>query len=402
MIRTLFAGVLTLVAAAVVGSDALGRSLQKRLPIVAADLPTADGFALSAKANLLLARGMREGITAPITLSRPEKERIRRLSRAALRKEPLNDEALRNLALLAGDAGRTKEARRLMRASAEITQRNFAANMWLALDYAKLGQIDNSLAMYDQGLRSNSQAQEIVIPAMAKSLKADQMVAPVTRLLLRKPPWLADFWASAPRFTEAHRNLARIRLELAKRNVPIAPASNRILIEALAATGHFAEASELIGRLGGSGPGRQPIVRNAEFDRQPEYLPFDWQLSFNASLTSDLDSRAGVLRISMFGEGSGPAAGQLVTLPASAYRLEVRADNWAPSQRGQIYFKLRCAEAGNTGESLPIRLDRATMAVAVTKPSSSCIHNWLTIFAAPSQRTGEAVVALDRVALIAR
>lgn len=402
MIRALLAGVLTLFAVAVVGSDALGRSQQKRLPQFAAELPTANGFDLSAEASRALALGMKDGITARIKLNRAQKDEIGKLSRAAQRKEPLNHEALRNLALLADDAGRTREARQLMRASAEITKRNFAANMWLALDYAKLGQIDTSLAMYDQGLRSNSQAQEIIIPAMAQSLKADQMVAPITRLLLRKPPWLADFWASAPRFTDAHRNLATIRLELAKRNVPIDPASNRMLIEALAGTGHFAEVNELIARLGGGQPGRQPIVRNAEFDRQPEYLPFDWQPRFNASLTSELDSRAGVLRISMFGDGSGPAASQLVALPANAYRLEVRADNWTAAQSGQVYFRLRCAEEGNAGESLPIRLDRAQLAVALTKPSSSCTYNWLTIFAAPSRRTGEASVALDRVALVAR
>ena len=398
MIRAVFAAVLTLFAAALVGSDALGRSLRMRLPQVAADLPTAGGFDLSAKASLMLAKGMKEGIIAPIKLEHSQKEEIGRLSRAALRQEPLNDEALRNLALLANDAGRTKEARRLMRASVEITKRNLAASMWLALDDAKLGRMDASLAMYDQGLRANSQAQELVIPAMAQSLKADRMVAPITRLLLRNPPWLADFWASAPRFNDAHRNLAKIRLELAKRNVRIDPASNRTLIEALAGTGHFAEAEDLIARLGGG----RAIVRNAEFDRQPEYLPFDWQPRFDASLTAELDSRAGVLRISTFGDSSGPAASQLVALPATAYRLEVRVKDWEASQSRLIYFKVRCAEAGNNSESLPIALDLGQLAVALNKPASSCTYNWLTIFAAPSKREGAASVALDRVALVAR
>lgn len=398
MIRALLAGILTLFTAVVVGSDSLGRSFQVRLPQVAASLPTADGFSLSAKASLVLAGGMKEAITATIKLDRAQKEEIGRLSRAGLRKEPLNDEALRNLALLANDAGRPGEARRLMRASVEITKRNFAASMWLALDYARLGRLDTSLAMYDQALRSNRQAQELIIPAMAKSLNADQMVAPITRLLLRNPAWLDEFWASAPRFADAHRNLARVRLTLAKRHVRIAPASNRELIEALASTGHFAEAEELIASLGGG----RSIVRNTEFDRQPEYLPFDWQPRFDASLTAELDSRAGVLRISMFGDSSGPAASQIVALPADAYRLEVRAKDWTVAQSGLVYFKVRCAEAGNNAESLPITLDRGQMAIALTKPSSSCRYNWLTIYAAPSQREGEASVALDRVAVVAR
>lgn len=402
MIRAVILGLIAVFTAAVVGSDALGRSLHKRLPQVAAGLPTANGFDLSAKASVVLTPGMKGGIAARIRLARAQKEEVARLSKAALRKEPLNDEALRNLALLAADSGRNADARRLMRASAEITKRDLTANMWLALDYAKLGDVDNSLAMYDQGLRSNSQAQELIIPAMARLLKSDQMVAPVARLLLRQPPWQADFWASAPRFAEAHGNLAKIRLVLAKRNVRIAPASNRELIRALASTGYFAQAEELVARFGGIRPRPPAALRNTEFDLQPEYPPFDWQPRFDASLTAELDSRIGVLRIAAFGDGSGPAASQLVALPHLAYRLEVRARDWTSAQSGQVYFKLRCAEQGVSAESQPIKLEQAQISVAIAKPSPGCLYNWLTVFAAPSQSRDDRTVLLDRVDLVAR
>jgi len=114
-----------------------------------------------------------------------------------------------------------------------------------------------------------------------------------------------------------------------------------------------------------------------------------------------LDSRAGVLRIAVFSDGSGPAASQLVALPRSAYVLEARARDWTAAQSDQVYFKLRCAEHAASAESKPIPVRRASMSVLISKLSPACTYHWLTVFAAPSRGEGDRTVELDRVTLVA-
>jgi len=399
MLRQLAFAAIALALAGLAASDAIGRSLSRRLPQMAAELPFASGFNQSGAASMMLAKGMGSGLFENVDLSPAEARKVERLSRAGYRSEPLNYEAVRNLALMASDAGQREDATRLMRIAAELTKRDVGANIWLAGDYARLGDIEASLDMYDQGLRTSARAQELIIPAMIQRLEDPSLVEPLIRLLAKRPPWLTEFWTAAPRYLQAHENLARIRLALADRDVAVGPAPDRALIEALASTGHIAAASELVDRLA-PGRGRSvEAVRNGGFDRAPDFLPFDFQPQFDASLTSELDNRAGTLRISVFGGGSGPAARQLVALPATRYRLVAKAKDWDSAQRGLVYFKLACAERDKAGETAPVYLESASLSATIRKPLANCTHHWLTIYAAPSPREGASSVALDSVSL---
>lgn len=389
---------LTLAAAALAGSDALGRAINQRLPEVASNLPTARGFDKSRLASVTLAPGLEGGLLKDIKLAPAELRRVAALSREGYRREPLNSDAIRNLALLAHNEGRIGDARLLMRAAVRLTKRDLAVNIWLADDYARLGQIGPSLDMYDQGLRSSARAQELIIPAMIQSLGSEEMVQPLVDLLSKRPPWQAEFWAAAPRYNNAHGNLARIRLALADRKIPAPANSDRELVEALAGSGHVALASALVDRLAPPEPDRRNEVRNAEFSRAQRFLPFDWQPMFDGSLTSDLDPRAGTLRISVYGEGGGTAARQLVALPGGSYRLVAKAANWNPGQSGRLYFRLRCAEPGKTAESNPIPLVSERLSVLI-KPAAGCTYHWLTVYITPSDQGGENAVTLDSVSL---
>lgn len=400
MLRAVAFVLLSLTAAGLAASDAAGRALAKRLPHVAAQLPFASGFAKSGAANVLLAKGLGGGLFETIDLPPADQRRVAALSRAGYRAEPLNHEAVRNLALLAASGGQADRATRLMRIAEGLSKRDVGANIWLAGDYARRGEVAASLAMYDQGLRTSAQARELIIPAMIRQLGNPALVDPVVQLLAQNPPWLGHFWAAAPRYVDVHANLGRIRLALANRGVKVDADHDRALVEALAATGNVGVAAELVRRLAPRRGARGDVVRNAGFDDPPDYLPFDFETMFDASLTADLDDRAGVLRVSVFGEGSGPAARQLVVLPAQRYRLVVRARDWNADQQGLLYFKLACAERGRSGETAPVVLRAASLSATLAKPVAGCVHHWLTIYAAPSPGGRTATAALDRVSLL--
>lgn len=400
MFRNLLVIALTLVAAGLACSDAAGRSLSRRLPQMAAELPLASGFVQSGAANIVLAKGLGAGLFETVDLSPADAREVGILSRSGYRKEPLNSEAVRNLALLASSQGERAEATRLMRIAAELTKRDLGTNIWLAGDYARLGDLETSLDMYDQGLRTSARAQELIIPAMIQRLEDPSLVEPLIRLLAKSPPWMLEFWGVAPHHPRAHESLGRIRLALAERRIPVGPVQDRILVQTLASSGNLAAATKLLNLLEPAQVSRTDAVRNAEFDHPPDYLPFDFQPLFDASLTSEIDDRAGTLRILVFGGGSGLAARQIVALPAPRYRLIAEAAEWEPAQRGLVYFKLACAEPGKAAETPPITLEAASLSVAVAKPLAGCVHHWLMIYAAPSPGEGASAVVLDRVSLV--
>ncbi|WP_423141292.1 tetratricopeptide repeat protein [Parablastomonas sp. CN1-191] len=399
MLRNGIIAALTLVLAVLAGSDALGRAAGWRLPALAEAMPLANGFDHSNMADVVLAPGLQTDVTAPLKLTGAAKQRVESLSKAGYAAEPLNSEALRNMALIAQSRGEAVRARALMQAAGQLTKRDLAVNLWLANDYARADKVDDALAMYDQALRTSSQAQSLILPSVIQALRGDTLVDPVIRLLSRRPPWLDEFWATAPRFPDSLGNLGRIRMALAQRGIGIAPNLDRELVEALAATGHFDTASALVHRLAPGARGAEAVT-DPGFDHPIGFAPFDWAPLFDESLTTDLDQRAGTLRISTIGEGSGEAAHQLVDLPVPAYRLSVRVADWDDAKRGRIFLRLRCAQAANPAESAQIPVESPQFAVRVAKPSPGCRYNWLSIYAAVPSDHADSAVTLDRVSLV--
>jgi hypothetical protein len=400
MVRAIVAIIVSLAAAAFVASDAVGRSMQRRAPQLVAKLPTADGSSRSNLASFILAGGLQKSVLDKINLPPVKLAEIDRLSRSAYAMEPLDGAAVRNLGLLANNAGQDARALALMTVADRLSKRDLAVNSLLALRYAQTGDLDRSLGKYDQALRTSTQAREMVIPAMIQQMKSTEMVAPVIRLLARRPPWADHFWAAAPRYSEAHPALGAVRLALADRGIAIKPAADRELVAAFASSGNIGLAQRLMRRVSESAPQAYGVVRNGGFDRNPDFMPFDWAPQFDGSMATDLDPQAGVLRISVFGEGSGPAARQMVVLPAAAYRLEVSARDWTTAQADKVYFKLRCADPKVFAETDPVRLSAAKLSERIARPSADCTANWLTIYAAPSNGAGDSSVSLDRVALV--
>ena len=389
----------TLAVAAFAASDATGRSLQRTVPQLVVQLPTADGFSRSKLASVILAGGMQKTIIDRLDLTHDRKVAVARLSHSAYAMEPLDATAVRNLGLLNRDAGREGRALALLNVAQRMTKRDSAVNSLLALHYAQAGDIDRALSMYDQALRTSTRARETVIPAMIQQMKSPDMVDPVARLLMRRPPWADHFWAAAPRYTDSHLALGAVRLALAHRGIAIQPSADRELVAALASSGNADLAYRVMRRVATDAREPSGVVRNAGFDRAPDFLPFDWSTYFDGSMTTDIDPRAGLLRVSVFGEGGGQAARQMVLLPDATYQLDAVARDWTHSQSGKIYFKVRCANPNTPSESPPVQMTAAKFSARIARPREGCVANWLTIYASPVDGPEGAALTIDSVML---
>ena len=390
----------TLAVAAISGADALNHAGGRLFPELARTLPVNDGFAETRWAESVIARNFKPGAVPKLVLDGHERRQVVRLVRDGYRREPLNNGALRDLALVYDSDGRHAKARRLMRASERLSKRDSATNAWLAGDYGRLGRSSEALKYYDQALRTSSQAQDMVLPAMIDSLKDDRLVLPVVELLRKRPPWQNLFWGIAPRYRGSLANLAKVRLEIARSGIPVDRQYDRTLIAELGSARQFAAATALVRILTPAVEAQSEVVYNADFNRSPDYQPFDWELSLNTFLTTEIDPRAGVLRISTFADGSGTVARQIVALPAQVYTLSVKAVDWDELDKNALYMRLDCAERGSSGDSRPIYVNRADFRQGIRKPQSGCIYYALTLYATEQPQQTNNVITLDLISLV--
>lgn len=400
LMRTWSIAAAMLAVAAISGADALNHAGGRLFPELARMLPVNDGFAETRWAESVMAHNLKPGTPPKLVLDGHERSQVVRLVRDGYRREPLNNGALRDLALVYDSDGRPVKARRLMRASERLTKRDFATNAWLAGDYDRLGRSSEALTYYDQALRTSSQAQDMVLPAMIDSLKDDRLVLPVVELLSKRPPWQNLFWGIAPRYRGSLANLAKVRLEIARSGISVDRQYDRTLIAELGSARQFAAATALVRILTPAVAAQSEVVYNPDFNRSPDYQPFDWELSLNTFLTTEIDPRAGVLRISTFADGSGIVARQIVALPAQVYTLSVKAVDWDELDKNALYMRLDCAERGSSGDSRPIYFNRADFRQGIRKPQSGCIYYALTLYAAEQPQQMNNVVTLDRISLI--
>ena len=400
VLRTWSIAAATLAIAALSEADALNHAVGRIYPELARTLPVNDGFAQTRWAESVMAHNLKPGTPPKLVLDGHERSLVVSLVRDGYRREPLNNGALRDLALVYDSDGRAAKARPLMQASERLTKRDSATNAWLAGDYARLGRSSEALSYYDQALRTSSQAQDAVLPTMIDSLKDDRLVLPVAELLRRRPPWQNLFWGLAPRYRGSLANLAKVRLEIARSGISVDRQYDRTLIAELGSARQFAAATALVRTLTPATAARSEVVVNADFNRSPDYQPFDWELSLNTFLTTEIDPRAGVLRVSTFADGSGIVARQIVALPAQVYTLSVKAVDWDELDKNALYMRLDCAERGSGGNSRPIYFNRAEFRQGFRKPQSGCIYYALTLYATEQPQQINNIVTLDRISLV--
>lgn len=406
MLRKVLIGVATAALAALSFNAAIGQVTAWKQPALAMAMPLPNGFAQASAAQLLLARAQPQTpgrqMDLQLDLDPATAEEVSALSRAAYRSEPLNSNAIRNLAFVADWKGQSRRARQLMLDAIDLTRRDGAATFWLMLAYGKQGRIEPMLRQFDHGLRTNRNAQDRLMPAIVQSMANEAMVAPMARLLRADPPWKSQFWNGVFRVPTSLVNAAKLRLVLAFEGYRNERQNDQYLLDALVAQRHFEETYTLARKLTEpKGESFAPLY-NGSFDRLPGFAPYDWQTFFESALTADVLRDRRLLRIETYADGSGRSARQLVRLPDQVYRLHVRASEWDTLDPGAIYFRITCADAP-TAERNEARLDLTSPDWTVTfrKTRSDCVYHWFEIYARAQPQQRDNTILIDEINLSA-
>jgi len=326
------------------------------------------------------------------------------LARAALTLEPTSASSMRILAYDHQARGEGAQARRLMMLATRITKRDRLANYWLIDHYARTGQLDRLLDVYDQTLRIMGDGRGPVLTMLASSLASESMIDPLYQLLRRQPPWTEDFWNVAAQIPTALENVARLRIRVARGGIAVPAAKDELLLTALADQRHFDLGRQVYtvvlgrtaGRTGGNASA-QPIA-DGDFSRQPRFPPYDWSLTSSGDLGAGINDRSGLLEISALGGASGEVARQIVRLDPGRYRLDAVSELRSGADSGTAKLELACAESPQAPRrAVELRSGRTVGSFDLA--AESCRNYWLIVSVAVPEASGGFEIAVDRLRL---
>jgi hypothetical protein len=352
------------------GAASFAASLGRQAPEAAIKVWPLSGDAYERAATFELVQTVedpRQGIPSNLP------HRIAELSREAMRLEPANSTAVRNLAFYLGSRGQEDRAFRLMQVAQRVTRRDPGANLWLMQYYSRKGDLGRSLALYDVTIRTSSAAASSMMTMLAQALFQPGSVDVFVQLLSTSPPWIDDFWTEALRGSGDPQIMFALRERLHRAKVRMEPEHDGLLIEKLASGGHIDKAFAL-NAVVLPPRDRTDLLSDPSFDAARTFPPIGWKLGSDSTFGVSLDRKEGVIDVTALPDAEGVIAQQAVSLGgARSFRV---VGNYQGAGARPLEISLACADSGNSGEAkADIPSGRAT---TVTMPAP-CRFAWASL-----------------------
>jgi hypothetical protein len=284
------------------------------------------------------------------------------LARQAVRRDPTLPQAF---VVFAMDKGRSRESRlRQLTYSRELSRRDLGTTLLLMQDELRQGKLAAALADIDIALRTSDRADEIFIPLLVKTTVDPKMVEELETVLVKGPPWGAEFVSAAVQSSPAPRNVADLALRLAKAGRPIPSSTEALLITRLVNSGAYQSAWQLY-RLN-FGQKAYSLIRNGDFAEQGGVTPFDWMLANEVDRWAARASaeRAGDrLNFEVSGGAGGVVAKQVLMLVPGRYLLSTRAGEIENTTAIQPTLTVACTGGGEIARLKVLSVHSAVMTV---------------------------------------
>ena len=260
-----------------------------------------------------------------------EKSFARALALDAIRRDPVQPAALRELVDSGDVGGPVAESRAiaLVLQSQRLSRRDLPTQLWLIDYYGRHADAVSAIRHFDLALRVSEAARPRIFPLLEASASDPQARALILSMLASKANWTKPF---ASFLMESGRDLgfdeAAARILLDRRKSEDVQ-QYRMLVARLVQADRYETAwnayiSQGLGR--GADPAR--ALRNGDFEGREDGTPFDWTYAQEPDLWAARErsdrSTGYVLSLAASNGRAGEVARQIIHLGPGAHRLQVQ------------------------------------------------------------------------------
>lgn len=322
--------------------DAAGNGLRLRVPQLAAHIPgerVADTEVLD---FAFLATG-----------KRPPLGPVDRAAHQTLRASPLNATALHLMALARAQRGDEPETLRLAGLAAEVTQRDFPAQLVLINDAVRRRDTRAVLDHYDAALRAQPAVAPLVFPLLKRTLALEGIRVGLARYLAEQSTWAPDFVRLALDDDKTVEQGADIVLR-AGTAMPAALRAQlaQVAVTRLIGSRKFAPVDRALALIPGA---PRTLLQDARLTGPTTDTRFGlaaWQVMSTPLISASLTpaARAGWQALSIYAApgANGVVASKVLALPPGIWQLRPGAATGPAVGPGQeLRWRMTCVAAGN-------------------------------------------------------
>lgn len=310
-----------------------------------------------------------------------------RFARQSLLAAPMDERALRVLALETEKAGGHTRAKMLMVIGDQLSRRDTFTETWL-FQHAVWDQDWRNASLHaDALLRRQWQLETVLYPAMVGALHDPDAVAPFVDRLSETPDWRGGFLRVLAGRSADPADAARLFEALAVSATPPTDEESGYIVERYVAQGDFRDARALWARLLPRGVHLSGgLVYNGDFRAAPGAPPFNWRLMQNDGASAEMtpaSDGAPALHVLAPATTNTVVAAQLLSLSPGSYRLSGVA-LVEPGQTGDLFaWRLGCVSQGATSVAEVRQADGSAgwrpFSVAFQVPAQGCDAQWLAL-----------------------
>ena len=320
---------------------------------------------------------------------------VSRNARAALRSEPLDAMALRQLGVAAArqqaDAGASPLA-----LAERISRRDLPGQILLIEKSAQDGDVAAVLAHYDRALLTYPTSDQHLFPVLAKALSDAEIRSALGKYATRA--WTRDFLGKA---IDLGSDPAAVTGLLADLRVQLSPRDTQTiataLIGQLMARGQYADVRDLVRQMPG---GALQLIDRIAFSTETSnsrLAPLSWTFVNDDGFETALDGTGG-LAIRVSSEKTGMAAQRVTLLAPARYQLTQSVSYVSGNPRAALSWEVRCLGDASSGpilqQLLPVADGDKTYRSTFTVPQTCTAQSWqLMALAAETQFASTAVIS---------
>jgi hypothetical protein len=273
------------------------------------------------------------------------RDEIRELALRTIAIEPLNAQAFR---LLAEATAGVERVRLLMQDSFRRSRRESISAFWLLNDSVYRKDFSSAVYYADVLLRTRPELEKYVLGYLFWVADTPEGRPLVIAKLEDGPAWRKPFFGLLPRAVKSVETPMAIMAALRDSKKPVTDVELLSFLQALINTKHVDLAyNAWLQSLPPSQTQNMALLTNADFQKKPSGLPFDWQIGSGANALAEIVPLEGVRNRNVlhigFGDGrvTFPQVDQVLVLPQGRYRLEGKLRGEITGKRG-LRWRLTC------------------------------------------------------------